>query len=96
MEAFNRIAKQDLNTVEAEPDSLDALSAWTGENCPAKTIVRRKPAEPKAAQPKARAKAQPTYKPKPAYTKKPAYTAPKQAEKDIETETLHRLMRRAR
>jgi uncharacterized caspase-like protein len=93
MEAFNRVAEQDLNTAEAEPDTLDALSAWTGEACPTKTIVRRKQAPaPKAAQP--------TYK-KPAYTKKkPAYTAPKQAGQhapsDIETETLHRLMRPAR
>lgn len=94
MEAFNRIAERDLNVAEAEQATLEALAAWTGENCPVKTIVRRKPAPaPKSAQP--------AYKSNPTYTKKkPAYTKPKQAQKppatDIETETLHRLLRPAR
>jgi len=94
VESFNRIAKLDLNATEAEQETLDALGAWTGAPCPAKTIVhqKRNPA-PKAAQPKTRANTKPTYAKKPAYKKKP-----KQASEsgDIETDTVHRLLRPAR
>jgi len=94
VESFNRIAKLDLNAAEAEQETLDTLGAWTGAPCPAKTIVyqKRTPA-PKAAQPKTRAKTKPTYAKKPAYKKKP-----KQASEsgDVETDTLHRLLRPAR
>lgn len=104
MEAFNSIAKRELNTVEPEQETLEALDAWTGDNCPAKTIVRHKPgpapkaAAPKAASPKARTKTQPTYAKKPAYTKKPA-PAKKDAPSgfsDFETDAVHRMLRPAR
>ncbi len=100
IEAFNHIAKRDLNADEAEQETLDALAAWKGQTCPTKTIVRRKPTPaPKAAQPSAGTKTRAN--PKPSYAKKPTYTKkPKQAQQepshDIETETLHRLMRPAR
>ena len=100
MEAFNKIANRELNTDEAEQVTLDALGAWTGENCPAKTIVRHKPAPaPKAASPRTRAKTQPTYTKKPSYTKKKPATAQKEAPSastDFETEAVHRLLRPAR
>jgi len=96
VETFNGVAKLDLNAAEAEQATLDALIAWKGESCPAqKVIVREKRAPaPKAAQPKAKAKTAP------AYAKKPAYSKPKQAQqaapKDIETDTVQRLLRPAR
>jgi Caspase domain len=99
METFNRIAKSELNTTEAEQETLDTLAAWSGETCPAKTIVRRKPAPtPKVAKPKAPAKTQPTYTNKPTYSKKQAYTKDKSQpeDKDYETDTVHRLLRPAR
>jgi peptidoglycan hydrolase-like protein with peptidoglycan-binding domain len=92
VERFNKIADRDLNVDAAEPETLDALATWSGEDCPAKTIVRQKSPAPKAAQPKTRTR------PKPTYTqKKPAYQQKKQATQpnshDIETDTVHRLMR---
>jgi len=94
VETFNRIANLELNETDAEQATLDALGAWTGDPCPAKTIVHQKRAPaPKAAQPKTRAKTKPTYAKKPAYKKKP-----KQASEshDFETDAVHRLLRPAR
>lgn len=94
VETFNRIANLELNETDAEQATLDALGAWTGDPCPAKTIVHQKRAPaPRAAQPKTRAKTKPTYAKKPAYKKKP-----KQASEshDFETDAVHRLLRPAR
>ena len=99
MEAFNSVAESALKTSEADQETLTALAAWTGERCPTKTIVRRKPAPaPKAAKSKTRAKAQPTYtKKKPAYSKKPAYTQKEPAPgPNVENDTVQRLLRPAR
>jgi hypothetical protein len=89
VEAFNGIAKLDLNAAEAEQATLDALAVWKGKPCPAKVIVHQKraPVAP-ATPPKAQAKV------------KKAYPKPKQAQQeepgDVETDAVHRLLRPAR
>jgi hypothetical protein len=85
--SFNKIAGLELNVDEAEQATLDALAAWKGEQCPAKVIVHRK--RTPAAPPKARAKVKKAYPAKP----KQAQQAPTH---DIETDTVHRLLRPAR
>ena len=84
IEGFNEIADLDLNVDEAEQASLDSLAAWKGADCPAATVVHRKDAPaPKKTQAKT----------KKTYTKPPKQAKQKQ---DIETDTVHRLLRPAR
>lgn len=95
MEGFNEIADLELNVDEAEQATLDALSAWEGEKCPApaKTIVRQK-TKPVAPAAKTQTKTKKTYaKPKQTYAKpqkKAQQAAPKT---DVESDTVKRLLR---
>ena len=104
MERFNKLAARDLNVDEAEQESLEALVAWTGAQCPTETIVRHKAPAPKTAKPKTRAKTKTYAKPrtakpktaKPKYTRKPAYKSKQAPSPDIGTDTVHKLLRPAR
>lgn len=90
---FNIHAKTDLKPGEAEPETLEALDAWTGAPCPV-TVVRPKAPAPKTAKPKTRAK--PKTAAKPRHTQKPAYKSKQKPSNDFATDAVHKSLRPAR
>lgn len=96
---FNIHAKTDLKPGEAEPETLEALDAWTGAPCPV-TVVRPKAPAPKTAKPKTRAKPKTYAKPKtaakPRHTQKPAYKSKQKPSNDFATDAVHKSLRPAR